>query len=114
MGRGGQVGVFGSPRRSVRGWSVCPRGPIRTREDQMGRPAGDALTQWELTSLDEPMDELDLRDAATVTDGPDKVEFERREDPLDLTRKFRLPIADPSPGIEFRRPRAGRVGVEEN
>jgi hypothetical protein len=38
------------------------------------------------------MNELDLGDATTLTNGPDKVEFERREDPLDSTRKFRLPI----------------------
>jgi hypothetical protein len=29
---------------SMRGRSACPRGPIRTGQDPMGRPAGDALT----------------------------------------------------------------------
>jgi hypothetical protein len=43
LGQGGWVVSFRLSRRSMRGLSVYPRGPIRTRSDKMARSAGDAL-----------------------------------------------------------------------
>jgi hypothetical protein len=47
----------------------------------------------EFTSLEEPTDDSDIAIVTVLlADGSDFVEFERRIEPKDPTRKFRLPI----------------------
>jgi hypothetical protein len=47
----------------------------------------------EFTSLEEPSDDSDIATVSgSLADGPDFVGSERRIEPSDLTRKFRLPI----------------------
>jgi hypothetical protein len=52
-----------------------------------------AKLNGEFTSLEEPSDDFDIAIVMVLlADGSDFVESERRIEPNDLTRKFRLPI----------------------